>query len=287
MDPSEFISLANRRGKNARIYKWGCQLEICLFCGNSRWNLDCILNEGWYKCWACGTSGSLTSLAKDHLGATVHFPKNRRRLPTEFRERAHAPSLVPLTPAMEVLLERRGIDSSVIARYNIRTCLDPESRDYFLRAFWSLNQYWTGKPVGFLGRALDGRKPKYLFVGTDKEIVGYRTSGARTHVLVEGVIDGVKVHLAGYNAGVLLGTMSSHVCEWAALVPPRDDIVILLDGDAGAEADRLYWEIRPIHERVYNINLPHHMDPGMLSPSILSHLINTHLCSWKAATPET
>lgn len=66
-----------------------------------------------------------------------------------------------------------------------------------------------GQPTGlWTGRAIDGRKPKYLMPRGSMGACWYRLQRGRTApvVVVEDVLSAIRVHEAGYNSLAVLGT---------------------------------------------------------------------------------
>jgi DNA primase len=98
-----------------------------------------------------------------------------------------------------------------------------------------------GRLVAYAGRSLDGRPPKYrLPVGFRKSEVLFNWHrvaglGQRTVVIVEGYLDCMKVHQAGFPSVVaLMGTVLSPVPE-SLLLEGFSRIVLMLDGDASGQ----------------------------------------------------
>lgn len=90
----------------------------------------------------------------------------------------------------------------------------------------------NGEPTGqWTGRAVDGRKPKYLMPRGSVGACWYRLLGDRTPcVVVEDILSAIRVSEAGYSSMAVLGTSLS-----ASLIAKMDDRPILgwFDNDAG------------------------------------------------------
>lgn len=270
MSPDELKNRFLLHGIRCNTRRDEVVVEVCVFCGNTKWNLEANPVVGLYHCWACNAGGRVDSLVKEVTGVTVHIPV----VQDEWKDRRDARSLEHVTedflgppvadvPHLVAYLQGRRLSLVDMAIYQLRA---GKGGLYENRVVAPLLEYWTREVVGYLGRTVLNERPKYY--GTwlaPKCVVGFRTR-SDVHVIVEGVLDGIRVHKAGYNAAVLVGTagVRGSIEAWSARVPQLHDVVVLLDGDATIEAEKLYWTIRPIHERVSLIKLPPAFDPELL-----------------------
>ena len=88
----------------------------------------------------------------------------------------------------------------------------------------------NGEPTGqWTGRAVDGRKPKYLMPRGSVGAYWYGLRGNRTPcVVVEDVLSAIRVYEAGYSSMAVLGTTIS---LGAATVLSRTSVIGWFDGD--------------------------------------------------------
>lgn len=255
-------------------------IQVCVFCGNTRWNLEANPVSGVYHCWTCNAGGRVDVLIKEVTGVAVRIPvtleqKERHKLANP-REAFEA---MVGTPAADVpfcvdYCRQRRLNLVDMAVYQLRVGASAKYKD---RIIFPLLDYWSRYLVGYVGRSATGAYPKWYGTWLEKKCVtGYRTR-SDVHVVVEGAMDGIRVHKAGYNAAVLIGTANVGIEEWAARVPSAHNVVVLLDGDAQFEAVRLYWTIYAIHQNVKLLSLPEHFDPAAMDESTLDLLIQQSL----------
>ena len=282
MESSEVLRLVQRSGFNAKVRGEEVLIEVCAYCGNQKWNLELNGEKGVFSCWACRASGTLEHFLLRFTGEHIHIPVNiegggergRQRNPLTVQGRR-------LKPAMEVgsaakYLAMRGLTYRDCHTYNISVCVEPDDPLYG-RILFPVHEYWTGAEIGHVARkyATGQLGTKYLNVLDEREIVGFRTGGiAKVHVLVEGVFGALMVNKAGYQAAALLGIqIGDTLAEWAALVPPEELILVLLDGDAQDIAVRLTRRIKMVHKCAKNIKMDGPFDPADLDPVVLKKLI--------------
>lgn len=88
----------------------------------------------------------------------------------------------------------------------------------------------NGEPTGqWTGRAVDGRKPKYLMPRGSVGAYWYGLRGDRAPcVVVEDVLSAIRVYEAGYSSMAVLGTTIS---LWAATTLARSSVIGWFDGD--------------------------------------------------------
>jgi hypothetical protein len=280
--PEDLRELLIVAGLPCRVRRSEVVVVTCYFCGNEKSNLELSAEKGVYKCWACNASGRLSVLLEQITGQVHHIPVQRgpkrdagprpgAATPFQSKPVAEVPS------AVRYLERRRGLSVQVATEYGLVVCMEPGHLLYSRLAI-PARDFWTGVILGWIGRSYTGGHPKYLSTLERKVITGWRVRDAgQPTVLVEGHLDGIAVHRAGYHAAVLSGTGSSGVEEWAARVPPLSPVVVLLDGGAQTEATRLFWMVSKVRERVSLLPLIGDQDPAALGPAVLRELITQRL----------
>jgi hypothetical protein len=276
MTAGELHDLMVLAGYSSRIRGEEVLVEVCWFCGNPKWNLELNPGKGVFSCWVCRESGRLDRLLTKTLGGGFSIPVD-----FETRQIADVASPTILdfknVPAGDLqsaswYLKKRGFSSEDIRTYDIRVCLE-EGHEMEGRLLFPLRDFWNSGLVGFVGRDYTGGFPKYRHTLVRKQICGYRTWHRSTPcLLVEGCLDGIAVHRAGFQAAVLLGTSSSELETFASRLPPETPLGIFLDGEAGDDATRLYWKLSPIRQ-VSAILLPSELDPAELHPRVIQSLV--------------
>lgn len=278
MTPQELRDTLILSGVRANILREEVRIQTCIFCGNTKYNLEANPAAGVYHCWACNAGGRVDSLLRQITGIAVSIPvtlEQRERSTTRHASFESGEALGP--PAADVpwtltYLQQRRLTVIDAALYQIRA---GEHGPYKDRVVFPVLEYWSRQLAGYIGRTIVGAFPRYYsgWVTPEKCVVGYRTRST-VHVLVEGVLDGIRVHKAGFNAAIMTGTAFARIDEWAARVPEAHNVVVLLDGDAAEAAQRLYWRIQPIHPRLNVVTLPAEMDPAMLDERVVETLIH-------------
>ncbi len=281
MTQDQLIGVVQARGYETRIRKQEVIVKDCWFCGNPKWNLELNADKGVFRCWACKAKGRLDELLNETFGLDVKIPVKSNAKPRDgnFKEQ-HDIGTRPVREIPTALdyLARRGITETEALRYEISVCID-EGSAYYARLMLPVREFWTQTPVGFVARGYNGERPKYLAAVDPPCVVGYKQ--ARKHipyVLLEGALDAIAVHRAGFNTGALLGKgFADDVERWAARVPPEAPVVVMLDGDAQADAQRLAWRAKAVHPRVTAVLLPPKLDPAMLEPLVIRRLVEHHV----------
>ncbi len=271
-------------GIASRIKREEVQIEVCRFCGNARWNLGLNPTKGLYHCWACNESGRLDVLLRQWLDQDFHIPVQFTKESSEV--------VIPPTPinfasvpaydmsSAEHHLTRRGISIDVAARYRLVVCVEVGHLLYG-RLVIPTYDFWTNTLLGYIGRTLSNRRPKYLSTLPQRTVTGYRVRPKQAaYVIVEGGFDGIAVHQAGRHAAVLGGISTPHVKEFAARIPPDATVIIMLDGEAETQANRLRWAIQGVRgEAPLFISLPNGRDPGDFTPPALTFVMDRVLGS--------
>ncbi|KKN68876.1 hypothetical protein LCGC14_0446620 [marine sediment metagenome] len=279
MTPEDLRQQLAVMGVSCRIARDEVVVEICRECANPRWNLELNPIRGLYHCWSCGVGGRLDTLLRDWLNdPTLYIPVmsgGARKphvvpKPTEFASEA-----IVDVPSAAHFLAKRGIDTRTSAHYGLVVCTEHDHL-LFSRIVLPVRDFWTGELIGHVGRTYTNGYPKYLHTLPSRHVAsGYRVRKLTTPcILVEGILDGIAVHRAGFQTAVLLGTAAPWAKDWAARLNPDTPIVILLDGAALEEATRLHWMLQTVRTTpVHLITLPVGHDPATFIPIVLTRLI--------------
>lgn len=193
----------------------------------------------------------------------------------------------PLTFQLKVNMnheygQNRGLTPQTLAHFGAGFC---QSRGMFAGRFVIPLHNEVGQLVGYAGRSIDGREPKYLFPSSDRGFHKKRLlfnfhrvklNEPERHtplVIVEGFFDCMKVSQAGLPCVAILGSSLSTEQE-RVLVDNFELVVLLFDGDAAGKAateDCLKRLSRQVFVRV--VAVPEGEDPGGLSPEQLRGLL--------------
>jgi DNA primase len=137
-----------------------------------------------------------------------------------------------------------------------------------------------GQLVAYAGRALDDRPPKYkLPAGFRKALELFNlqravASGARIVIVVEGYLDCMRVHQAGFPCVVALMGSSLSAAQESGLSQPFEGIVLMLDGDAAGRAASEAIATRLSRWRsVRVLRVPDGSQPDQLSPAAIRQLL--------------
>lgn len=287
MSPEELRTVMEQRGHVCRVKKEEVQVQTCVFCGNDRYNLELNAPAGVYKCWACKEGGILENFLKRWFDLDVHIPVQERGGKSR---KVFVPSTsVPRTPLLEIpsalrYLKQRGLDPLLLQRYGVGVCAEKGHR-FYARLVIPVVTYWTQADGGVVGRDYIGKVPKYL-ADTTVDLVGWRVRDRKAlHLLLEGPFDGITAHLAGFNAALLLGRGEEDKAQmWAAQVPADAPLGILLDGDAEAEAQQMWWMLQTIRPDIHLFTLPPHLDPAAVPPSLLRKFVLSNMAKDAAPT---
>lgn len=256
-------------GVSCRLTRAEVTIEVCCYCGNERWNLGCSADKGVFYCWACKKGGRLEDLLRLLTGGDYHIPvtKVARATPKALQ----ATTAFQTKPIWEVesaarYLIQRDVSQDVASQYGIVVCVEP-THSLYGRICFPARDFWTSELVGWIGRSYTGKQPKYWSTLTRKVITGWRMRDKHVPtVLVEGPLDGLTVHRAGYQVGILSGTGATDLVQWAARLPIDSPVVIMLDSEAAIQAQQIYWQIHPVRPsgKLVMVNLPVGEDPASL-----------------------
>jgi len=281
-------------------------------------NRDSLL----WRCKGCGRSGNLLELVKIALPGNKKHPEALAWLREHFGEVVRKPRGGSLNADLDLRLARARARFSVIDRTlpNEAETIGPEGIFYvdwtsdheaaiYMRgrgfapevlADWGVGfDHWTrriaipvrdetGILVGFKGRSIDGREPKYLLLGdTDgRELrygLGYgfdmhdarvvlfgldRAKGSKDLVVCEGELDAIACHAAGVKNAVALGTKSITDRQLTLLRGHASRLVLFFDSD-GPGQDAI-WGFADDHAKWH----PGHVET--ISPYFVLFVVEDH-----------
>ena len=268
-----------------------CSYEIKgLDHGDGKGNLEVNYIREVYKCWACGevndTHGSLLKLIKKY-----GTPKQLKRyeilkpesvelatptkkdinLPKEFIPLNNVSDGMKLTHHYKLAmnyLKKRNIDDKIIRKFNIGFCYDGPFAKRIV-----IPSYDEHRRINyFIARSfLTKTKLKYKNPETPKELMIFNESlidwGKKIY-LVEGVFDSIFLD----NAIPMLGKYISDLL-YEKLYGLRSEITIVLDGDAWADAEKLYHKLNcgKLMGKINIVKLPVDKDIADLKGDLTKH----------------
>lgn len=253
-----------------------CSYEIKgLDQGDGKGNLEVNYKQNVYKCWVCyqthETHGSMYKLIKKYgnprllkkfqilmpdFEYTVELAYKRVYLPKEFIPFDGIHPAFKLTPhykQAKYYLDKRNITEDIIKKYNIGYCYQGEYANRII-----IPSYDEDEEVNyFIARSyLEKAKLKYKNPQAAKETIIFneRLIDWNDKVyIVEGVFDSIFLE----NSIPLLGKFVSEKL-FNLLYENAKEIVIILDGDAWEDAQRLYHRINcgKLMGKVWVVRLP-------------------------------
>ena len=275
-------------GVTCRIKGDEILVQTCPYCGSDRWNLEINATKGFAKCWVCKMPkpGRADIVVEVLTGVRVNIQtvaRIKKPTPVVTTDRPQEFRTLPVAEVQSAAdyLSRRGYDPDTSREFGLSVCVD-EGHQLYGRIVLPIRDYWTGYVLGWTGRSYTGGWPKYLNMVTTLSISGWRAPGRTTPaVLVEGHLDGIAVRRAGFSAAVLGGIGVADVSEWSARLLPEQWCVVMLDGDATAAAQRLYWNIAAVRgaERSIIATLEPEQDPGGLGPAVVRRYVEEAISS--------
>jgi DNA primase len=137
----------------------------------------------------------------------------------------------------------RGVSREVLEYFGAGLCI---SKGTFAGRFIVPLHDQLGQLVGYAGRSIDGKEPKYLFPSGEKGFhkshllfnlhrVVKEVEGDQPVVVVEGFFDCMKVKQAGYPCVALMGSSLSEQQE-EMLCLEFGRVVLMFDGDTAGKA---------------------------------------------------
>lgn len=249
----------------------------CPKCGSDEWKVYMSPDTGLWVCFASrhgeprGGKVDAGQAASAHSQSVELFAALRATdEKTEWPE-VDLPPWVPLSKTAKRYLRKRGIDEALARKLGLVEWAE-EFRvlfPYFDRAgnliYWNSRRYSDHAGYGPKYSAAPGKHPLYEL----------RAGMAGPTVLVEGVVDAVKVWQAGYHVLALGGKSLPRylVNDLLTLTAGSGILVVLLDPDALAQAFRLREQLSD-RRRVRIVALPPGKDPGDMTPDELREAIS-------------
>jgi DNA primase len=278
MTTDELQQLVTVSGLSCRVKSDEVALHVCPFCGNEKWNMELSAVKGVYHCWACRTGGRLDAFLHQLTGQQFHIDVTKQD--RKKQAKATPPDALDFQslPVADVLsantyLAKRGITADLAAMYGIRVCTQV-GHLLEARIVIPAREFWTGELLGWMGRSYTGKRPKYKSTLGRQAIIGWRQHSRKVPiVMVEGALDGIAVHRAGFTAAVLGGSGVEDAEVFAARAI-ENSLIVMLDGDAGPQATRLYWRLKTVHTNVRLQYLEPGQDPAGLGPEIIRDLLS-------------
>jgi len=224
-------------------------------------NLEVNYKLGVYKCWSCAethdTHGVLPYLVKkygtlrqyknfqilipDEVGGIEKKKYKKVRLPKEFISFPRASEGLKMTPIYKApynYLKQRNVTDEMMLKFNIGFCYEGEYKNRIIIP--SYNE--EGTLNYFIARSWE-KKPylKYKNPEAEKEIIifnEYLIDWDKPISLVEGAFDSIFVD----NSIPMLGKKLSEYL-FMLLYEKATKIIIILDGDAWEEAQKIYHQL--------------------------------------------
>lgn len=244
--------------------------------GDGKGNLEINYKYNVYKCWSCAetheTHGSIYKLIKKY-GTPKQLKKyqllrpeydesqpkkvyKQVKLPKEFISFKNVSSGLKLTPQYKMAwnyIKKRNITEEMINKFNIGFCYQGMYENRIIIPSYDEN----GEINYFIARSyLSNTRMKYKNPEAQKEIIIFNENlinWYETIYLVEGVFDAIFLP----NAIPMLGKyMSDNL--FTKLYERAFKIVIVLDGDAWNNAEKLYHRLNcgKLMGRVWIVKLP-------------------------------
>jgi DNA primase len=261
-----------------------------------------------FHCFSCGAKGGVLELAAALDGVSIreaglklqdvfiaHQGSGERRTAGTARtgskpaEQVKEPEVInpPLTFQLRVESSHeyglsRGLTRQTLEEFGAGMCA---SKGTFAGRFVIPLHDETGVLVGYAGRSVDGKEPKYLFPasarGFHKKYLLFNlhrvVKNSDFHgpvVVVEGFFDCMKVQQAGFACvGILGAALSQEQEDLLCKYFPRG-VVLCFDGDSagrGATEDCIARLVRRVLLKA--IYLPEGQQPDMLSSEQITELI--------------
>ena len=250
-------------------------LANCIFCGESKYNLQINLRKKLYHCWVCHEGGNLYKLLRIVTGFSEE-DSNRLFQLDEIdvnKELKRISEMLNLSKDKYAYLhflddedvydhwESRGIEYETVNE--LRLGYDKYTNRMVIPIFDV-----DSVCVGLVRRAVTReQEPKYLYnKGFDRNKVVYKPrKSEHSHVIVvEGQIDAIKLYQLGYNPVCVMGTdISQYAFDY--LCENFNRIFLMFDNDDAGKmatlkaAKRFYSEGVEVYEVEYSTD-----DPGDL-----------------------
>jgi DNA primase len=183
-------------------------------------------------------------MLKDAAGAPAQAYCERRGLSPSIIEKFHLGYAPPQWDGLTQELRARGVDPGTAVKAGL---VKPSQRgghyDFYRHRLMVPTYATTGEVIAFGGRDLDGAEPKYLNTATTPvytkgdhlfalNLARRAAQNDRTLIVVEGYLDCITLHQAGFeNTVAALGTSFGEK-QAAALRKYADNVFLCFDADA-------------------------------------------------------
>ena len=245
-----------RQKGNELIYK------ECPFCGNTRWNFQLNVDLKVFHCWVCGEKGPITRL-NILLPSVFHVVLEQTLTTTTPKTLVLEESMDVIGTPGEVYLKERGFQLSEIIGWRIKY----SKRGKLLFPLYDRDD----NLIYYVEKELATGRWYYPAGVSKKDIVWAKVTFKNdTILLVEGLMDAVKVYSYGYNVMVLLGT---HIFEGDVLFMQQRKLrpVLFLDGDCKID---VYKRIQRRLPDFDYMKITNDKDPDELSKEEVDTLYN-------------
>jgi len=235
-------------GIKTKLRKTEILLQVCPYCGNSKYNLEVSTTKKVFHCWSCDERGKLRKLLEElnieYIITDEDTIIEGVKEPQEISlPESYAPLNIPKyrdnwygEKAWNYILQRNITEESVNT-FKIGYCI---SHNYAGRIIFPV--YEDNKLLFFTGRDfLRGKYLKYLHPDVPKSHVIFNWEIAKRQrqiIISEGTIDAISVYQNGYNGAIALfgkqimkeqihKILSNHLLK---------EIIVLLDADCEKES---------------------------------------------------
>ena len=249
----------------------------CLFCEDSKYNLQINFVKGLYHCWACNSGGSIYKFIElitglDREEATERFYLNEVDVDAVVEE-----VLSLLDPKKKKIYNYKKFKVMIRYRHWMARNVDSKTVSLFDLGFDKVTNrlviplMHNYKCVGLVRRSISkSQQPKYLVTknfDTSKFLFGYDNINRDENniVLTEGPIDAIIARQFGLNSVGLMGTSLNNFNR-KRIINDFENIMLMLDNDGPGQfaqdklAKQLVEDGANVFIMEYNTD-----DPGELS----------------------
>jgi len=218
--------------------------------GEGRESFHVNTAEQVFHCFSCGAGGSVLDLVAAVEGCSVREAAQQLSVwecvagraeplakPTVTKKTGSVPPLGFRLRGVEVrhpYLASRGISEATARHFGIGFYAGPGLMSQ--RLVIPIDDE-AGQLVGYCGRSLDGREPRYRFpAGFAKSQLLFNlhratAAGQSTVIVVEGFFDCLKVHQSGFGSVVALMGSALYEPQRRLLMRHFQQVLLMLDGD--------------------------------------------------------
>ena len=287
----EFLGKSRQHNQNRGQISFDCPVcsdEKGLDKGDGKGNLEINYGRHVYKCWSCGethgTHGPLgrlfdkfatkqqkktSNLIRPEEFVEKQVKKVKLRLPEGYTKFKDSNPIYPIYRQAMNYLKSRGINDEIIEKYQIGFC---DKGDYSGRII--IPSYTENGTLNyFIARAWAGdSRFKYKNPVAEKDKIIFNEhliDWFKDIYLVEGVFDGFFLD----NSIPMLGKYLSPLLFETIYEKALGNVVICLDGDAWANAQKLYNELNGgrLYNKIKIVKLPSDKDVCDLRGEINEH----------------